>query len=134
MSVRDANDPVKRQERLEALRSDVLELLDYARSHGLQEFVIEPVPLTRETPHAVAEARGLLADLKHTIPVKFCVDSGHALYKPLYGVQAGCTWVIRWACCTCNKRMACPIRIGAWMILVGSSNSRKSRLNSTHTT
>jgi D-erythrulose 1-phosphate 3-epimerase len=88
MSVRDANDPSKRQERLEVLRSDVLELLDYAQSHGLQEFVIEPVPLTRETPHTVAEARALLADLQHSVPVKFCVDIGHALYKPLYGAQA----------------------------------------------
>jgi D-erythrulose 1-phosphate 3-epimerase len=88
MSVRDANDSKKRQERLEVLRSDVLELLDFARSHGLQEFVIEPVPLTRETPHTVAEARALLADLNHFVPVKFCVDIGHALYRPLYGDQA----------------------------------------------
>jgi D-erythrulose 1-phosphate 3-epimerase len=88
MSVRDANDPKKRQERLEVLRADVLELLDYAQSHGLQEFVIEPVPLTRETPHTVAEARGLLVDLKHSVPVRFCLDIGHALYRPLYGDQA----------------------------------------------
>lgn len=88
LSVRDANNQKNRQERLEVLRSDVLELLDYARSHGLQEFVIEPVPLTRETPHTVVEAQRLLADLKHSVPVKFCVDIGHALYRPLYGDQA----------------------------------------------
>ena len=89
MSVRDAGNPIKRAERLEVLRTDLLELLEYARVCGLQEFLIEPVPLTRETPWSIDEARGLLTDLSSaTIPVRFCVDIGHALYQPLYGADA----------------------------------------------
>ena len=89
MSVRDAGDPVKRAERLEVLRTDLLELLEYAQTCGLQEFLIEPVPLTRETPWSIDEARGLLTDLSSAkIPVKLCVDIGHALYQPLYGKTA----------------------------------------------
>jgi D-erythrulose 1-phosphate 3-epimerase len=89
MSVRDASDPARRSERLEGLRADLYDLLEYARSHGLTEFLIEPVPLNRETPSSVAEARDLLEKLRDAaIPVKLCVDIGHALYQPLYGTAA----------------------------------------------
>jgi D-erythrulose 1-phosphate 3-epimerase len=89
LSVRDASDPVRRAERLETLHHDLRELLEYARTLGLSEFLIEPVPLTRETPWTVAEARELVATLSSpALPVRLCVDIGHALYKPLYGDDA----------------------------------------------
>ena len=89
LSVRDAGDPARRGERLEELLADLYDLLELARSHGLTEFLIEPVPLNREMPSTVSEARGWLEDLRSAaIPVKFCVDIGHALYKPLYGTDA----------------------------------------------
>jgi sugar phosphate isomerase/epimerase len=86
MSVRDAGDSTRRAERLETLHHDLRDLLKYARSHGLTEFLIEPVPLVRETPWTVDQARGLIRDLSSpTMPVRLCVDIGHALYQPLYG-------------------------------------------------
>lgn len=89
LSVRDADDPARRHERLVRLHADLHDLLEYARSHGLTEFLIEPVPLSRETPSNVVETRGWLEDLRNAaIPVKFCVDIGHALYQPLYGTTA----------------------------------------------
>jgi D-erythrulose 1-phosphate 3-epimerase len=89
MSVRDASDPIRRTERLETLHQDLHELLEYAKTLGLTEFLIEPVPLTRETPWMVDEARDLLTKLSSPIlPVRLCVDIGHALYKPLYGDHA----------------------------------------------
>ncbi len=89
MSVRDASDLTRRTERLEMLNHDLHELLQYAKTLGLTEFLIEPVPLTRETPWTVMEARDLLTKLLSPIlPVRLCVDIGHALYKPLYGDDA----------------------------------------------
>jgi D-erythrulose 1-phosphate 3-epimerase len=89
MSVRDADNPARRTERLERLNHDLHELLEYARSLGLKEFLIEPVPLVRETPWTVNEARDLLTNLSSpSLPVRLCVDIGHALYKPLYGDDA----------------------------------------------
>ena len=89
MSVTDASDHTRRSQRLETLRHDLRELLEYARSSGLSEFLIEPVPLTRETPWTVDDARTLLSDFSSsTVPVRLCVDIGHALYRPLYGDHA----------------------------------------------
>lgn len=89
LSVRDAGDPSRRAERLETLHADLRELLEYARSLGLREWLIEPVPLQRETPHTIAEARVLLVELGDTVlPIRYCVDIGHALYQPLYGAKA----------------------------------------------
>lgn len=89
MSVTDASDPARRGERLETLRHELCELLEYARASGLMEFLIEPVPLTRETPWTVNEAKDLLTDLSVSqVPVRLCVDIGHALYRPLYGDPA----------------------------------------------
>jgi D-erythrulose 1-phosphate 3-epimerase len=89
MSVRDASDPTRRAERLETLHRDLHDLLEYARTLGLTEFLIEPVPLTRETPWTVTEARDLVTRLSSpSLPVRLCVDIGHALYKPLYGDDA----------------------------------------------
>ncbi len=89
LSVRDAQHPSRRAERLETLHTDLFDLLEHARSLGLREWLIEPVPLERETPHTVAEARALLAQLADAaLPIRYCVDIGHALYRPLYGVKA----------------------------------------------
>ena len=88
MSVQDDANPAKRNERLTVLREDLRELLEYARSLGITEWLIEPTPLTRETPFTPEESEGLLNDLSGSVPVKLCVDVGHALYRPLYGEKA----------------------------------------------
>jgi D-erythrulose 1-phosphate 3-epimerase len=89
MSVQDASNPSTSLERLEVLNSDLHGLLEYAKELGLTEFLIEPVPLKREFPWTVFQARDLVR-LHSTpeLPVTLCVDIGHALYKPLYGENA----------------------------------------------
>ena len=89
ISLRDAADAARRNERLEGLLVDLHDLLEYARACGLTEFLIEPVPLGREIPSTIHEAQSLLENLRGAaIPVKLCVDIGHALYQPLYGTAA----------------------------------------------
>ncbi len=89
MSVRDASDPARRTKRLALLHDDLHELLEYAKQLGLTQFLIEPVPLTRETPWTATEARDLIIEFSRpAVPVRLCVDIGHALYKPLYGENA----------------------------------------------
>jgi sugar phosphate isomerase/epimerase len=88
MSVWDDANPVRRNERLTRLGEDLRELLEYAQSLGIAEWLIEPTPLTREIPFIPEEAKRLLDDLSGSISVKLCVDIGHALYHPLYGEKA----------------------------------------------
>lgn len=88
ISVQDGGNPAKRNERLTVLREDLRELLEYARTLGITEWLIEPTPLPRETPFTPEESERLLDDLSGSVPVKLCVDIGHALYRPLYGKNA----------------------------------------------
>lgn len=88
LSVGDQRNPQARQERLLGLQQDLRELLEYARSLGVQEFLIEPTPLPRETPLTPEEAQQLLGELEAPIPVTLCIDIGHALYRPIYGQGA----------------------------------------------
>lgn len=66
---------------------DFGELTAYAKRAGLKEWLIEPTPLRRELPWNVSGARQLLADLEgvSALPVRYTLDVGHALYRPLYG-------------------------------------------------
>jgi len=88
LSVGDQRNPQIRKERLLGLQQDLRELLEYARGLGIQEFLIEPTPLPRETPLTPEEAQQLLAELEAPIPVTLCIDIGHALYRPIYGQGA----------------------------------------------
>ena len=57
---------------------------------GIEELLIEPTPLRREWPSTVAQAQRLGTDLAGAaIPVRWCLDWGHATYRPLYGDVAG---------------------------------------------
>ena len=96
MSVTDANDPQQRERRYQELMAMVGHLSEVAASAGLQEILVEPTPLTREFPHTVPQAQQLLADLADhtTVPVRYVLDVGHALYQPLYGPDASLSqWV-----------------------------------------
>jgi D-erythrulose 1-phosphate 3-epimerase len=89
MGVRDLADPAIRRARYAELVTTLGELTDYAAARGLTEILIEPTPLPREIPWTVAEATTLLDDLGATaVPVRYCLDVGHALYQPLYGDDA----------------------------------------------
>jgi len=89
MGVRDLADPAIRRARYAELVTTFGELTDYAAARGLTEILIEPTPLPREIPWTVTEATALLDDLGATaVPVRYCLDVGHALYQPLYGDEA----------------------------------------------
>jgi sugar phosphate isomerase/epimerase len=65
-------------------------LTAYAKRAGLEEWLIEPTPLKRELPWTVSGAQQLLRDLENVaaLPVRYALDVGHALYRPLYGPEA----------------------------------------------
>ncbi|MCS7062018.1 MAG: TIM barrel protein [Anaerolineae bacterium] len=88
MSVASA--PNQRERLYPLLLDDVRAITEWAAAAGLREMLIEPTPLTREIPHHIDEARRLLADLDGTtaVPVRYVIDVGHALYRPLYGSDA----------------------------------------------
>ena len=90
MSVADAADPAKREQRYRDLLDAVAELTQAAKASGLERIQVECTPLVREVPHTVEQARKFLDDLEGrcAIPVKLLLDVGHALYQPLYGRDA----------------------------------------------
>jgi len=90
MSVADASDPKRRNERYRDLLDAVEELSQAAAASGLERLQVECTPLAREIPYTVEQGRRFMADLagRCKVPVKLLVDIGHALYQPLYGPQA----------------------------------------------
>lgn len=88
LSVQDQQRPQVRKERLDRLKHDLRELLLYAHNLGIQEFLIEPTPLPREIPLTPEEAQSLLDEIDSPLPLKLCIDIGHALYRPVYGEGA----------------------------------------------
>jgi sugar phosphate isomerase/epimerase len=90
ISVADASDPKRREERYRGLLDAVVELSETAGAAGLERLQVECTPLAREIPYTVEQARRFLQDLEGRcqVPVKLLVDIGHALYQPLYGPRA----------------------------------------------
>lgn len=89
MSVQKAEAPDVRRARYDESLSTLSDLAEYAAERGLESLLIEPTPLPREVPWTPVEAGELLADLGTTaVPVRYCLDVGHALYQPLYGDEA----------------------------------------------
>jgi D-erythrulose 1-phosphate 3-epimerase len=90
MSVADAGDPKRREQRYRDLLEAMAELTVAAKASGLDYLQVEATPLAREVPHTVEQAQNFLKDLGSgcAIPVTFLIDIGHALYQPLYGANA----------------------------------------------
>ena len=90
MSARDSADPARRAQRYHDLLDAVEELTVAAKASGLERLQVECTPLAREIPHTVEQSKKFLSDLEGrcAVPVKLLVDIGHALYQPLYGVNA----------------------------------------------
>ena len=89
LSVADAASPA----RSAALYAEVVDrlggLADHALGSGLEALLIEPTPTRREIPWTVDEAKTLIADTSSgAVPLRFVIDVGHALYRPLYGDEA----------------------------------------------
>ena len=97
LSVTQAAEPEQVDRRYDDLIQVLGNLTAYAKEAGLKEWLIEPTPLKREIPWNVADAQKLLKDLKDVaaLPVRYALDLGHALYKPLYGDEASLEpWLI----------------------------------------
>ncbi len=87
LSATDAADSTTRNQHYAAVLEEVVIASNAAAEAGLQALLIEPTPLPRENPHTIAEAQQLAADLRErtAVPVRWVLDVGHALYRPLYG-------------------------------------------------
>lgn len=87
ISAADAANPKSRDQRYAAVLDEAVIASEAAARAGLQALLIEPTPLPREIPHTIAEAERLAADLRGrtAIPIRWVLDVGHALYRPLYG-------------------------------------------------
>ncbi len=87
LSATDAGDAEIRAESYTGLLNDAVAASEAAASAGLKALLVEPTPLPREMPHTVAQAQRLVADLEGrlAVPIRWVLDVGHALYRPLYG-------------------------------------------------
>ncbi len=90
LSVQEAAQPARVKERYDELVTALGTLSEYVGRAGLAEVLLEPTPLVREIPSTVAEAEQFLKDLREVsaVPVRYALDLGHALYRPLYGAEA----------------------------------------------
>ena len=93
LSADEARDEAVSQRRYQALIDDLRALSEYGRSRGLKALLVEPTPLEREFPWTVDGAVRMADDLAGTtaIPVQYCFDWGHAIYRPLYGEEGART-------------------------------------------
>ncbi len=79
MSWRDYLSDKRRQELISYLISEIQELTSLAKAQGLKFLLWEPMPIAREPPHTIEEAKEFLriANQGARIPVKLCIDLGH---------------------------------------------------------
>ena len=89
-SAADAVNPARREELLKEAEDAWVDLAEHAKRAGLKMLLIEPVPLATEFPARAEEAARLMRDLdgQTAVPIRLCVDWGHALFRPLFGAEA----------------------------------------------
>jgi D-erythrulose 1-phosphate 3-epimerase len=89
LSIADAASADRRAALYEEVVGRLGDLAAHAAESGLEALLVEPTPLPREIPSTVEEARRLVADTAGgAVPIRFVLDVGHALYRPLYGEDA----------------------------------------------
>ena len=93
LSAAEAADAAVRARRYQGLLDDLRALSDHAKARGVGALLVEPTPLEREFPWTIDGAVQMAGDLAGTtaVPVQYCFDWGHALYRPLYGDTAAAT-------------------------------------------
>jgi len=79
-SLKDFNDPQRRESLLSEQVEQVTSLSRLCKEAGLETLLWEPMPVSREPPATIPEARKLLKHVNSnsSIPVKLCIDVGHA--------------------------------------------------------
>jgi sugar phosphate isomerase/epimerase len=82
--------PETRKKRYDMLLDSLCLLSEHAQKRGLKALLIEPTPLEREFPWTIEMASQMQDDLKDRtrVPIQWCFDWGHAIYKPLYHEKA----------------------------------------------
>jgi len=80
MSWRDHRDPERRKYLLDCLIEALKYLSGLGKKHGLKMLLWEPMPVAREPPATLEEAKKLIKRVNEgaSIPVKYCIDLGHA--------------------------------------------------------
>ncbi|QRM57692.1 TIM barrel protein [Sinorhizobium sp. BG8] len=104
-SADDAVNPARRAEIYKLALEAIVDLSRHAKRRGLSKLMIEPVPLATEFPSSAADALKLMKDLEGSteIPVRLCVDWGHALFTPLFKDEADMDHWMR----ICGDYIAC---------------------------
>jgi sugar phosphate isomerase/epimerase len=88
LSVPELDEPGLRERRYGELVETLHALAEDARAAGLAALLVEPTPLPREIPSSIVESVRLAADLEDAaVPLRYVLDVGHALYRPLYGSE-----------------------------------------------
>ena len=86
LSIPELHEPGLRERRYGELVETLRGLAADAQAAGLEALLVEPTPVPREIPSSIAESVRLAADLAGAaVPLRFVLDVGHALYRPLYG-------------------------------------------------
>jgi D-erythrulose 1-phosphate 3-epimerase len=94
LSVPELADAPLRERRYEELVELLRALAASARAEGLDALLVEPTPLPREIPSTIAESERLARDLADAaVPLRYVLDVGHALFRPLYGDAVLASWL-----------------------------------------
>jgi len=95
MSLPELVQPGLRERRYDELVGLLRTLADAARAEGLEALLVEPTPLPREIPSTIEESERLARDLSDAaVPVRYVLDVGHALFRPLYGDAELASWIV----------------------------------------
>ena len=78
-TLKDFNDERRRELLLAELARRVVELSRIGKEHGLKTLLWESMPIPREPPSTIVEARKMLdrVNLSSMLPVRLCIDVGH---------------------------------------------------------
>ena len=79
LTVKDFKDPLRRESLLSEQVDHVISLSKLCKEAGLDTLLWEIMPVSREPPSMIQEARNILRQVRNSsIPVKLCIDVGHA--------------------------------------------------------
>jgi sugar phosphate isomerase/epimerase len=94
LSLPEMGDEGVRERRYQELVEQLSMLAEAARAEGLAAVLVEPTPLPREIPSSIEESERLARDLADAaVPVRYVLDVGHALFRPLYGDAVLASWL-----------------------------------------
>ncbi len=79
LPIKEARDPLRREELILIAIQERKELASYAKEKGLKYLMIEPMSIPREPPHTIEETKVILEKLNEGSPLPFllCLDTGH---------------------------------------------------------